>query len=149
MHETDFREVMEFLRRDKQDREQFQTAITDNVNMLHMRINRMSGTLSTDITALQQQVTASSTVEESAVTLISGLATQLQTALTAAQNAGATPDELSALTAMQTSLQSSSSDLANAITANTPASATPPTPPAPAPTAPVVPGTGATVTAVS
>ena len=67
-----------------------------------------------DLTA---QVAQNTSVEESAVTLINGLAAQLAAA-------GTDPAKL---TALQTSLAASAKDLAAAITANTPA--------APAPTA--------------
>ena len=83
----------------------------------------MAGTpnaLDTELTALQAQVTASTTVEASAVTLINGIAAQIAAAVAAAQAAGATPAELQAVTDVQTSLQNSSAALAAAVTANTP-----------------------------
>jgi hypothetical protein len=81
--------------------------------------------MSAQLTALQAQVAQNTSVEESAVTLIKGLSTQLQAAI-AANAAGDT----SALPALQAELASSASDLAAAITANTPAA--PPASPAPA-----------------
>jgi hypothetical protein len=66
-----------------------------------------------DLTA---QVTANTSLEQSAITLIQGLAAQLAAA-------GTDPAKLAALT---TQLNSSSAALAAAITANTPAA--PPTP---------------------
>ena len=61
-----------------------------------------------DLTA---QVTQNTTVEESAVTLIKGLAAQIAAA-------GTDPTKLAAL---QTQLNGSATDLADAIAANTPA----------------------------
>lgn len=73
-----------------------------------------------DLTA---QVQATTTVEASAVTLIQGIAAQLQAA-------GTDPAKLSALTSQ---LNASAAALAAAVTANT---APPPAPPAPAPAPP-------------
>jgi uncharacterized alpha-E superfamily protein len=65
---------------------------------------------------LTTQVAQNTSVEESAVTLINGLAAELQAA-------GTDPTKLAAL---QTSLAASAKDLAAAVAANTPAA--PPTP---------------------
>ena len=79
--------------------------------------------MSTQLTALQAQVAQNTSVEQSAATLINGLASQLAAAI-AAQNNGDT----AALPALQSELASSATALAAAITANTPAA--PPAPPA-------------------
>lgn len=77
-----------------------------------------------DLTA---QVTANTNLEQSAVTLIEGIAAQLQTAL----NNNDTP----ALQALTQHLSNSAAALGAAITANTPATPTPaPDPNAPTPT---------------
>jgi hypothetical protein len=84
----------------------------------------MSGTtdtLTAEIAALQADVAADSTVEASAVTLIDGFAAQLAAAVAAASAAGATPDQLSALNALHTSIEASSAGLSAAVAANTPA----------------------------
>ena len=84
----------------------------------------MAGTpnaLDTTIAALTAQVTANTTVEGSAVTLINGIAAQIAAAVAAAQAAGATPTELSEPTTLQTNLTASAAALSAAITANTPA----------------------------
>lgn len=75
----------------------------------------MSATVSQNFLALQAQVAQTTTVEQSAVVLIQGLATQLQAAIAAA-NSGDT----AALPALQTELQTSAAALAAAVTANTP-----------------------------
>ena len=73
---------------------------------------------------LTAQVAANTTVEQSAVTLIEGLAAKLA-------EAGTDPAKLAAL---QDSLKASSAALSAAILANTPAAPpAPPAPPAPAP----------------
>jgi hypothetical protein len=73
--------------------------------------------MSAEFDALVAQVTASTQVEASAITLIQGLSTQI--ADLAAQLAG-TPAG-GALQALSDQLKASAADLATAITANTPA----------------------------
>jgi len=80
--------------------------------------NQMS-TTNTTLAALQAQVQQNTTIENSAVTLIQGLAAQIA-------QAGTDPAALAALTA---NLNQSATALAAAITANTP-SAPPANPPA-------------------
>lgn len=72
--------------------------------------------MSAALDSLTAQVAQNTTVEESAVTLINGLAAQITAA-------GTDPVALAALT---TNLNKSASDLAAAVAANTPA--TPPSP---------------------
>jgi altronate dehydratase len=69
--------------------------------------------MSNELDALTTQVAANTSVEESAVTLLNGLSAQI----TALKN------DPVALQALATSLKTSGNDLANAITANTPAAA--------------------------
>jgi hypothetical protein len=66
-----------------------------------------------DIVSLTAQVAQNTSVEESAVTLINGIAAQLAAAIAAGNPA--------ALDALQAQLAASASDLGAAITANTPA----------------------------
>jgi hypothetical protein len=73
--------------------------------------------MSAEFDALTAQVAASTTVEQSAITLIEGIAAQLAGNPTPAQ-----------VTALSTSLQTSATALAAAITANTPAVESSPAP---------------------
>ena len=73
------------------------------------------------ITALQAEVTANTTVEQSAVALLNGLSTQLAAAIQAAKDAGATAAQLQSLTDLNTALNKNDTDLAAAVAANTPA----------------------------
>lgn len=70
---------------------------------------------------LQAQVTAATTVEDSATTLITGFAARMQAAVDAALANGATAAELAPVQAEVTALKTSSDALAAAVTANTPA----------------------------
>lgn len=87
----------------------------------------MSDATDAAIETLKADVTALADKEAAAVTLLNGLASQLQAALAAAQNKGATPAQLSDLNDLNTKLSAMTVDLAQAITADTPA---PPPPPA-------------------
>jgi hypothetical protein len=104
------------------------------------RIERDLERMATDLTVLIAQVAANTTLEQSAVTLIQGIAA----ALTAAQ---ADPAEVATLAAQ---LNTSAATLSAAITANTPAAPAPVTP-APATPGPVTPSatTAATPTAAA
>jgi hypothetical protein len=84
---------------------------------LLLRITVMS-TAATDqnFANLQAAVTAETTVEASAVTLIDGFAAQLAAAIAAANNG-----DSAALPALQAQIAASSATLAAAVTANTPA----------------------------
>lgn len=76
----------------------------------------MSTQVSANLLALQAQVAQNTSVEESAVTLINGLSTQLAAAIAASNNG-----DDQALPNLQASLASSASDLGKAVAANTPA----------------------------
>ena len=76
-----------------------------------------------DITALQTAVASETTVEQSAITLIQGMAAQIQTLI---NNSGNTVDP-AALQALVTSMTNSQQSLAAAVAANTPAAPTPTT----------------------
>jgi hypothetical protein len=78
--------------------------------------------MSAQLDALKDQVTQSTTVEQSAITLITGIASQL--AQVSAQLAAAGADT-AALDGIRTNLQTSAAALAAAVTANTPSA--PPT----------------------
>jgi hypothetical protein len=77
--------------------------------------------LDQQITALQTAVQNETSVEQSAITLINGIPKLIADAVAKAQAAGATPAELSALTALQSQIASNGTALAAAVTANTPA----------------------------
>jgi len=74
-------------------------------------IQRKEDTMSAELDALTVQVAANTTVEQSAITLIQGLATQI----------AALKNDPAAITALSASLKNSADALAAAITANTPA----------------------------
>jgi hypothetical protein len=93
------------------------------LDFIILELAKMSANLSANFLALQTQVQATTTVEQSAITLINGLATQLAAAIAAAANG-----DTAALPTLQTQLATSAAALSAAITANTPAA--PVTPPA-------------------
>ena len=67
--------------------------------------------MASDLTTLQAQVEKNTTVEESAVTLITGLAAQI----------ASLKNDPAALQALADSLNKSATDLSDAVAANTPA----------------------------
>lgn len=76
----------------------------------------------TDIlAALQAQVTASTAVDASAVTLINGIGDRITAAVSAAIANGATAEQLAPVTDEVAALKASSDALSQAVTANTPA----------------------------
>lgn len=94
---------------------------------IHRRLVRMNATadsLSSELTSLQTAVANEISVEQSAIALINGIPQLIANAVAQAQAAGATPDQLAALSNLQTQIGSSASALAAAVTANTPASQT-------------------------
>ena len=91
----------------------------DRIENLLKGIYTMANALDTDIASLQAEVTAETAVEQSAITLIDGIAAQIAAAVAASQAAGATAAELQAVTNLQAAIQASSTALAAAVTANT------------------------------
>lgn len=71
--------------------------------------------------ALAAQVEKNKTVEGSAAVLINGFSARLQAAVDAALANGATAEQLAPITDEVTALNSSATDLAAAVAANTPA----------------------------
>ena len=69
--------------------------------------------------SLAAQVTATTTVEASAVLLINGIAARVQAAVDAALANGATAAELAPVQAEADALKASSTSLSDAVTANT------------------------------
>jgi len=90
------------------------------LNFMQQEIQEMTQ-LDDNIVALQQTVAADTTVVQSAVSLINGIAQQIADAVAAAMAAGATADELKSLTDLGTSIQGNTQQLADAVQANTPA----------------------------
>jgi hypothetical protein len=84
-------------------------------------MNTAVDSLDSEITALQADVTAQTTVNASAVALLEGIPGLIQTAVTAALAAGATPAQLASVKAVGDSIITNSAALAAAVTANTPA----------------------------
>ena len=75
---------------------------------------------------LTEDVAAEKTVNQSAITLLTGLKTQLDAALALGD-----PNQIvAAVGAISTNLEGNTADLAAAVTANTPVSPAPPAPPA-------------------
>lgn len=81
------------------------------------------------LTALKSQVTNLQSAEASAVALLNGIPQMIHDAVAQAQAAGATPQQVQAITDAANSIQQNASDLAAAVTANTPATPAPPAPP--------------------
>ncbi len=88
--------------------------------VLKQKVLTMSAELDAKIAALQASVTNDTAVEQSAITLLAGLKTQLDAAIAAAAAAGATPAELQSLTDLSASIDSNATALAAAVAANTP-----------------------------
>lgn len=80
------------------------------------------------ISDLNAAVTKEKTVVDSAIALINGFKARLDAAVAEAQAAGATPEELTALTDLSAAVGKNADDLAAAVSANTP-----PAPPTPTP----------------
>jgi len=90
-----------------------------NNQKLERIMNKMSE-LENRIVALTAEVANNTTVIGSAITLINGFAAQLAEAIAAALAQGATPEQLAALDALNTSLNTNAADLAAAVAANIP-----------------------------
>lgn len=103
-------------------------AIQHTQHQILERLQAMSDAFDTELSALRSDVAAQSSVIASATTAFQGLAAQIAAAEAAAKNAGATPDQIAAVTAVRTGLEANTAALAAAIPANTPAQS--PTPPA-------------------
>lgn len=93
--------------------------LTTLIQNLSAQLTETEKELMDPLQVLQQQVTQNTNLEQSAITLIQGLAAQI----------AANANNPAALTALSTQLQTSATALSAAIVANTPAA----NPPAPAP----------------
>jgi hypothetical protein len=87
-------------------------------------IKTLMSVLDDKITALQADVAAETSVNQSAITLIQGIPQMIADAVAAAQAQGATPAQLQAFTDLQTALEANTSSLSAAVTAGTPAATT-------------------------
>lgn len=76
------------------------------------------------VEALTADVANLTTVEQSAVAAINGLAAQLAAAIASASDKGATDAQLAALNDLHTAITGDASELAAAVAANTPAAPT-------------------------
>ena len=94
-------------------------ASRDIIKAINQAKKEIMDQLDTDIAALQADVTNATTVTQSAVTLINGISAQIAAAVAAATAAGATPAQLDAIQAVQTSLEANTAALSAAVQANT------------------------------
>ena len=94
---------------------------------------KMDQKLQDEIVKLQAAVANDTAVGTSAVTLLEGVGVQLATAIQAAKDAGASADQLKALTDLETAIGANATGLAAAVTKNTPV-----VPPVVPPVAPLV-----------
>lgn len=114
-----------------QDRALLHTIARQQAHILKRLHTIMDNTAQTnaEIADLRDDVSQESTVIASAVTLMSGLSQQLADALSAAQSAGATPEQLQAINEVHQALVANRTQLAQAVAANTPAQDSGSTPP--------------------
>lgn len=99
------------------------------------KVKKMSEELQAELDALASDVESLTSVDQSAISLLNGLSAQLSAALAAAANSGASEAQLAQLTSLDTALKNRTTELANAVTSNTPAAQPPEPEPAPAPEA--------------
>jgi CHASE3 domain sensor protein len=104
------------------------------------RMERFMADIDNQIRALTIEVTRNTSVEKSALLLINGFAASLDSAVKAAQAAGATATQLKALSDLGTTLTDNDAELAAAVANNTQVSSNPPvvTPEPPPPVEPPV-----------
>jgi hypothetical protein len=93
---------------------------THNTHLLE-RLLKMATDLKTEIADLTDDVAQLTTVDASAVALLTGLSKQLADAIAAAQAAGATAEQLQQLADLHTAITTQNQALADAVAANTPA----------------------------
>lgn len=101
------------------------------LNKLITEVHKMASELDTGLAALTAQVQANTDVVQSAVTLVQGFAAQIEAAVQAALAAGASPEELKAVTDAVAAIKADDDALAAAVAANTQPPPPPPPPPSP------------------
>lgn len=99
------------------------------------RIEEMSGSMQSVIDGLRANVARLTSVEDSVQAFVEGVPAMIQAAVDQALAAGATPEQMQALTDLNAQLSAKVEELAGDVTANTPA--------APAPSEDTVAGGGA------
>ncbi|MDB5849774.1 MAG: hypothetical protein JWP29_3526 [Rhodoferax sp.] len=109
-------------------------AETLDLSPILARIEEMAIDISAQIDSLKADIAAQTTVVSSVQTFIAGMSDQLTKALADAQAAGATAEQLQALTDLDSAVKANTAALASATTANTPA-ASDPAPATPVPVA--------------
>ena len=92
---------------------------THDLAEMERRLTKIMSALDDAITALTNEVTEETTVEQSALTLIQGIPALIASAVTAALAAGATPAQLKSITDLQAKLAANDSELAAAVAAGT------------------------------
>lgn len=128
MFARDYRPYFSALNKRLDSQDQTQARILALLTQFKQENQKNMAALDDQITALTNDVTQETTVEQSAITLINGIPALIANAVAQAQAAGATPAQLQALTDLGTKITASSAALGTAVTTNTPA--------APAQTAP-------------
>lgn len=97
------------------------TNALERLNLETANLAKKSASVGDALTQLQADVAAETTVDQSVLTLLAGIPAQIAAAVAAATAAGATPDQLAAFDTLATSIETNSTSLAAAVTANTPA----------------------------
>lgn len=95
-------------------------ALNAAVRALQLQERTMDQKLQATIDSLTEKVAANTTVDQSVLTLVTGLKGQLDAAIQSAKDAGASDAQLSALTDLGATIDSNSASLRDAVTANTP-----------------------------
>lgn len=95
--------------------------ICEKIDLFEQLLRAFMSQLDDQIQALTDAVAQETTVNASAITLINGIPGLIADAIAKATAAGATPAQLQALSDLQAKVTSSSTDLAAAVMANTPA----------------------------
>jgi TolA-binding protein len=95
--------------------------ILDQLGLLRKEIRNMAG----ELDSLKSAVEHNTTVDQSVITLVNGLAQQLRDM---ADSATELTDLKASIASMATELEASNQQVADVVTANTPATPTPPAP---------------------
>lgn len=94
--------------------------LLNHLTTLTTKGNSLMSQLDTDLAALQLAVTNDTAVEQSAITLLNGIPALIKAAVATALAAGATSQQLTAITNLSAVLGANATALAAAVTANTP-----------------------------